>query len=248
MGFYSKYMIMQMLFTFIIVAVASLIKGITGFGFALVSMPLLLLWYPAKELVPALVMCNLFASTIIILQKKERKLVPQQFQTLIAYGTASTIFGVLALKYMPENLIITAISILFILLAVLSLLGKEFRFKPQKYVFKLAGFITGFLTGSISVSGPPLALFLNAVDVDNQQFREIFSWFSVLTSIVAVTGYVFTGVLSLESIKMTLMFIPVLFIGSYIGKRINNGLSNSFFQKANMLLTLLSSIFLLITG
>jgi len=54
----------------LIITLSSLIKGITGFGFALVSFPLLLMWYTPKEIIPILMICNLIASVMIVLTKK----------------------------------------------------------------------------------------------------------------------------------------------------------------------------------
>lgn len=62
---------MDWLFILLVVLIASLVKGITGFGFALVSLPILVAWFPVKELIPVLTICNLLASIVIVLQKKK---------------------------------------------------------------------------------------------------------------------------------------------------------------------------------
>ncbi|MCK9451114.1 MAG: sulfite exporter TauE/SafE family protein [Bacteroidales bacterium] len=237
---------MEIFWIVLIVLFASLIKGITGFGFALVSLPLLLIWYSPVELIPVLILCNLVASIIIVLQRKEQKLIDKQFRTLIIYGAVFTLTGVLALNYFSEGLIIQIMSVFFMLLSVLSLIGIKYRIKQTPFIYKLAGAILGFLTGSISISGPPLALFLHSAKVNNQQFREIFAWFSIVTSIIALVGYAFTGILTMHSLQITALFLPILFIGSYIGKRINQFLPVSVFEKSILLITLGASIFLLV--
>ncbi len=237
---------MELFWVILIVLVASLVKGITGFGFALVSLPPLLIWYSPKEIIPVLLLCNLFSSTIIVLQKKDRKLISKQFNTLILYGAAFTIFGVILLKYLPEELMIVILSIFLILLSILSVLGVEYPLKLTTRSYKIAGAFLGFLTGSISISGPPMALFLHSAKVDNQQFREIFSWFSIATSVVALVGYILLDILTFKSFKMVLLFIPILYIGSFIGKRINHLIPDIVFKKAILIITLISSIFILI--
>lgn len=158
----------------LIVSVASLVKGITGFGFALIALPPLLIWYSPQEMIPVLILCNLFASLVIVLQKKDRKLVNKQFQTLIIYGALFTLLGVFTLKYLSEDILITIMSMFFIVLSICSLLGIRYSIKLSDWSYRLAGMFLGFLTGSISISGPPLALFLHSAKVDNQEFREIF--------------------------------------------------------------------------
>ena len=236
---------MELYWIILIVAIASFVKGITGFGFALVSLPPLMIWYSPKEIIPVLLLCNLFSSIIIVLQKKEQKLINKQFKSLIIFGAFFTCIGVIFLKYLPEDLMIVILSIFLILLSVLSILGIQYPIKLTNRSYKIAGAFLGFLTGSISISGPPMSLFLHAAKVDNRQFREIFSWFSIVTSIVALLGYFVLGILTFKSIKMALMFLPILFIGSLIGKRITHLIPLVVFKKAILIITLFSSIFIL---
>jgi len=230
----------------LVVVIASLVKGITGFGFALVALPPLMIWYSPKEIIPVLLLCNLFASVLIILQKKDRQLINRQFKWLIIFGALFTIVGVIFLKYLSEHLLIVIVSIFLIILTVLSILGVQYPIKITNRSYKIAGAFLGFLTGSISISGPPMALFLYSAKVDKQQFREIFSWFSIVTSIVALAGYVVLGILTIESLKMSLLFLPILFIGSFIGKKLNNLIPLIVFKKAILIITLFSSIFILL--
>jgi hypothetical protein len=237
---------MEIYWVILIVITASLVKGITGFGFALVSLPPLLIWYSPTELIPILVFCNLVASVIIVLQKKEKKLVNKQFRSLIIYGAMFTIAGVLTLNYISEDFLLRIMSVFFILLSVLSLVGLKYSVKLSPISYKIAGAFIGFLTGSISISGPPLALFLHSANIGNKEFREIFSWFSIVTSIIALIGYGFSGLLTLQTFKMSALFLPILFVGSFIGKRINHRMPISIFKKSILWITLGSSVFLLL--
>lgn len=236
---------MEFFWIILIIVIASLVKGITGFGFALVSLPLLLIWYSPKEIIPVLLILNLFASTIIVLQKKENRLINKQFKSLIIYGALFTIIGVVFLKFLPEELMIVVLSVFLILLSVLSILGVKYSIKLTNRSYKIAGAFFGFLTGSISISGPPMALFLHSAKVNNQQFREVFSWFSIVTSIVALVGQFVFGILTFKSFKMAFLFLPILFIGSLIGKKLNLLIPVFIFKKAILYITLFASIFIL---
>ena len=239
---------MDLLWIILIVLAASLIKGITGFGFALIALPLLLNWYPAKELIPVLLACNLLSSLIIVLQKKDRKLINRQFQTLIIYGGIFSLVGVLILRNISEKTLIFVLSIFFIVLALISLLNFKKR-KPLKLhegYYKIAGSLLGVLTGATSINGPPLALFLNYSNVDNREFREIFAWFSIVTAVVTLAGYFFIGIFTLQSLRMVGSFFPILYLGSFVGKRLNTKMPVPMFQKLTVVLTLISSIVLLI--
>lgn len=237
---------MEIVWILLIVTFASLIKGLTGFGFALIALPPLLFWYSPQEIIPVLLLSNLFASSIIVLQRKERKLIDSQFRTLIYYGAAFTILGTFALKYIETKILLFSMAVFFILLSLLTLLGLKYQMKQSKLNVKLAGAICGFLTGCISVSGPPLALFLNAVKVDNQQFREIFAWFNILTTSVALFGFLMLDLLTSDIFILTLKFIPILYLGTFVGKRLNKYIPATLFKNIAITMSLVSSVLLLL--
>ena len=239
---------MPNIWVFLVIILSSLIKGITGFGFALFSFPLLLIWYTPKEIIPVLMICNLIASILIVVQKKEHKLLDKQSYFLIGAGGISTMGGVIALSSTSGNLLVHMAGVIFIGLTLYSLLRRKTgkRALPV-YSFLSAGAFIGFLTGAVSVSGPPLALFLNRANVSNRKFREIFAAFNVLTASIALFGYYQAGMLTMEVIKMSLMFIPILLTGTITGKRLNSIMSVDSFQTANIALTLIASILLVVS-
>lgn len=238
---------MPNIWVILIIVLSSFIKGVTGFGFALLSFPLLLMWYPPKEIIPVLMICNLISSVMIVLQKKEYKLLDRQSYYLIATGGLFTIAGVIALSSTDGEWLIKLSGGLFIILTVYSLVRKNSKAKIMlDRVYLSAGAFIGFLTGAVSVSGPPLALFLNKVNISNRKFREIFAAFSVITALIAIFGYYQAGMVTLQTLKTSFIFVPILLIGTIVGKKLNTVISIEKFQKINIVLTLIASILMII--
>lgn len=231
----------------LIVIASSLIKGITGFGFALFSFPLLLIWYSPKEIIPVLMICNLIASILIVVQKKEHKLLDKPSYVLIGTGGIFTLLGVLVLSVGDGRTLVHITGLLFIVLTLISL-RKHGNNDPRlpTYIYAISGALIGFLTGAVSVSGPPLALFLNRANVSNRKFREIFAAFSVFTASIALIGYYQAGMINAQTIKSALVFTPILLAGTVFGKRLNTNMSTGSFKTTNIVLTLLASILLII--
>ncbi len=234
------------IWSILVVVFASLLKGVTGFGFALVSLPFLMIWYSPKELIPVLMICNLIASIFIVLQKKKAPLINKNFKNLIIYGGAFSITGALTLSFIKESYLIHILSILFIVLSIVSLLNMKHQIKISKCSYKLVGSAIGFLAGAISVSGPPLALLLNLMKVSNAEFREIFSWFNIVTATIAIIGYASIGLITLPVLKMALTFVPILLAGTITGKRLNHLLPQLLFKKITIAITIAACIMLLI--
>ncbi|MCE5345737.1 MAG: sulfite exporter TauE/SafE family protein [Bacteroidales bacterium] len=238
---------MSNIWVILIIVVSSLIKGMTGFGFALLSFPLLLMWYAPKEIIPVLMICNLIASVMIVLQKKEYKLLDKQSYLLIGTGGLFTIAGVIALSLIDGKSIVKLSGIVFIILTVYSLLKKVPKDTAMRNrAFLSAGAFIGFLTGAVSISGPPLALFLNRANISNRKFREIFAAFSMITAIIAIFGYYQMGMINLQTLKISLIFVPILLTGTIVGKKLNTVMSIEKFQKIYIILTLIASMIMII--
>lgn len=244
----SKFIeVMISLLSILVVIVSSLLKGLTGFGFALLSLPFLMLWYPAKVVIPVLMICNLIASVFIILQRKSEKLVGGNFRLLIVSGGVFTVVGVLILSYITEDTLIHITGLLIMVLIALSLLNsKPMNVRLPKIVYLLVGAFVGLLTGTISVSGPPLALFIQKVGVSKRQFREIFAWFSTVTALVAIFGYWYVGLITKEVLGMVLIYSPILLVGTLVGKRLNRVLPVTVFRYLNIGISLVSGTMLLL--
>ena len=230
----------------LIVLFAALIKGSTGFGFSLITLPILLFWFPVKLLIPVLMAGNLFTSLIIVLQKKSRILLTRQSRVLILWGVLGTMVGTLFLNSIPEDFLTVIIAVLFAILSVLSLIGVRFKIKNLKWATMRAGVISGILAGSISVGGPPLTIFLNSLKTNNDEFREIFAWFSIFTAVIALIGYYFSGYIRVQNTRLALIFIPILFIGTYVGKRLNSLIPRKLFLKLTIGLSFVTCVLLLI--
>jgi len=237
---------MPNMYIILTIVASSLIKGITGFGFALLSLPILLTWYEPKEIIPVLMICNLIASLFIILQKKESKLIDKPSISLIISGGLFTIIGVFVLKYIKADWLIHFSGMLFIILTILSLIKtKKEKGTMPTYVYPIVGAVIGLITGTVSISGPPLALFLNKAKINNEAFREIFAWFSIVTAVIAIVGYLHLGLLTNEALKLSLLFTPILLAGTIIGKRLNKTLPLTSFRTVNIVLTFISCLLLL---
>lgn len=236
---------MDYLITALVVLLASLIKGSTGFGFSMTALPLLIFQYAVKTVVPIITIWSLTTSLIIILQKKEFK-VDRKNNVLIFWGALGTITGTLILANLEEKAITLVIAVIFACLTILSLAGYQFKIKNRRMATIQTGLISGVLAGSISISGPPITLFLNALKISKEEFREIFARFDIVTSIVALIGFSIAGYLNNKSFLFALFFVPVIYSGTFLGKRINRLIPQKTFRTLNLVLSLLSCILLVI--
>jgi len=229
--------------TAMVVLLAALIKGSTGFGFSMTALPLLIFQYTVKTVVPIIAIWSLTTSLIIILQKKEFK-VDQENCGVIFWGALGTITGTLILSNFEEKALTLIVAVIFACLTTLSLAGFQFKIKNKRTATIQTGLLSGILAGSIFISGPPITLFLNALGIRKEEFREIFARFDIVTSIVALIGFSFAGYLNSQTFLFALIFVPVIYSGTYLGKKINHLIPQKIFRTVNLALSLISCLLL----
>ncbi len=226
-----------------IIFLSGIVKGTTGFGFALFSLPLLAHFIPIKLLIPLLTLFNLFSSIQIVYQLRSYKL-NRAVVMLSVMGILGVVLGSLLLKFLSDQWLKLLASVVLIVLSILFLIGYRFKIRKLRRGNAIAGFVSGILGGSTSVSGPPLALFLTSIQMETQRFRFTFAWYSIITAVVATIDYIKIGVVHMQTFKLFLAGAPLIIISILLGKYISRKVSPRLFYKAIIIISLLSGIFL----
>ncbi|MGH2742190.1 MAG: sulfite exporter TauE/SafE family protein [Thermoleophilaceae bacterium] len=150
------------------------VQSATGFGFALVLSPALFAAMDPVEAVTALLVLGLALNLLVLFERGRpehvdwRALAPMLLAALP--GLAA---GAVALTQLSKEALQVAVGIAVILAAGWQL--RERRAARVRRLSPAAGLATGFasgaLTTSISVSGPPIVLWLEARRVRPEEFR-----------------------------------------------------------------------------
>jgi uncharacterized protein len=237
---------LQLIIILSILFVSGLVKGTTGFGFALFSLPLLAHYISFKTLVPLLTLFNLVSSAQMIIQTREFKPDKRIIWLSIA-GIAGTFVGTLVLKFFPAMWLKIIASVSLVTMSTLFITGYRFKVRRFRRSNVIAGLISGFLGGTIAVSGPPLALFLTSLKVNAHRFSVTFAWFSVITAGFAFVDQIKIGVVNHHVFNYFLYGWPVVFISVIIGKWLNKIVPVKVFYKAVVIITFISGAFLFIS-
>ena len=135
------------------VFLAGMVQGVSGFGFILVAVPVLLLFLePQVAVVIAGVLSAVICTAMAVrMHGRVRRLVTL---IMVLAALSSTWAGVQALRYWPSSSV-KMLTGLAVLAATLPLLvGYRRRFRRERLAAIVAGAISGFLQGSTGMSGP----------------------------------------------------------------------------------------------
>ncbi|WP_334075502.1 MULTISPECIES: sulfite exporter TauE/SafE family protein [Paenibacillus] len=231
----------------LVILLAGFVQGVTSFGFALVSLPLLFQILPVRQTVPVIVVLSLLTN-ISILSACYKHLAVRKVLLLILSGIAAAPFGTYLLVYISETWLKVLVGGLILLFAAIMLLGRSFPVRSEKLGFVTAGLASGLLNGSISMSGPPVALFLSNQGTDKQTFRANLTFYALVLNIVTIISYSYNGLLD-KTVTSTLAWtIPAMITGVVTGIWAGSRMNERFFRKTVLVLIIISGLWTIITG
>lgn len=206
------------------------VQGCMAFGLAIIVLPALLMVLPATTVVPSLIMLSLTNTSVLLWHLRAH----------VNWGVARPLVlgaflglppGIYLLKTLDGPGFKAAVGVLIVLLALMLLIGWTHPLRRPRLALYPVGFLGGFLNGSISISGPPVVLFLTSQGVEKEVFRATLAAYFTLTGILATAGFAVSGVLTLDIVLYALTMIPSLAIGSYLGAKFSARISQEMFKR-----------------
>ena len=207
----------------LIILIASIVRGFNGFGFSAISVSGLSFMLPPIEIVPIILLLEVFVSIFMIpyiWNKIDWKFVAQ---ILIGIIIGSPI-GLFLLKYLSSQVTHFLICLVVIFFSLLLMRGYT-NLKFNNLISKiLTGIVSGIANGFSTLGGLPVALFLLVTSIQPAIIRGSLAALFFLTDIYAFALSFFGGIIDLTTIYRVLSIIIVLPLGVYIG--------DNFFIKA----------------
>jgi uncharacterized protein len=145
------------------------VQSASGFGFALLLSPALFAAVEPVEAVGALLVLGLALNLLVLLEGGHvdtRALVP-----VLAAALPGLALGALLLSELSKSALQVAVGVAVIAAAAWQLTQRRAGRVRRAPAAWLTGFTSGVLTTSISVSGPPIVLWLEARGVRPEEFR-----------------------------------------------------------------------------
>jgi uncharacterized membrane protein YfcA len=152
----------------------ALVQSATGFGFALVLSPALFAVLDPVEAVTALLALGLALNLLVLFERGRPEHVDwRALAPMLVAAVPGLVVGIVALTELSREALQVAVGVAVVLAAGWQLRrrGREPRRRLPAGVAWPVGFASGALTTSISVSGPPLVLWLEARGVRPEEFR-----------------------------------------------------------------------------
>ena len=166
----------------LVAAAAGIVRGITGFGGAMVAAPPLALLLGPHVAVPVvLVLESVIAAPMLV--KTRRQVQRGVIGPILLAACVTVPLGAFILVVAEPQLIRRAIAIAVILFALMLLRGWRYSHQPHIATSLAVGAISGAMTGATSIGGPPVILYLLSGPHSAETTRANLTLFIAVTSL-----------------------------------------------------------------
>lgn len=229
----------------IIVLVASLLQTSTGYGFSIVGTPFLLLIYPAHMAIQINIILSICLSAFMIF--KIRKEIDKSLLVRLIKGSVmGLIFGIFIYLFLDIQLLKMTVGALILFLTILLILKLTIN-RTQNKDF-ITGGISGLLTTSIGVPGPPLLLYFSGSGIDKTTLRSTTLAYYLFVYFVSLVMQISFGGTSKETWIFSLIAIPPLFAGIMLGQLFFKWISQKVFRIITYIILMFTGVYLLVTS
>ena len=198
---------------------AGLVQGLTGFGSALLAMPLFLLFLDARTAVPLSILNGLIITTYLCLQLR-RHLDWGKVSPLLLGCLPGIVVGVYFLKRAGNTWIKILLGILLIGYASFSLRFKPRAIKIPSFGPYVAGFATGVIGAAFSAGGPPVIIYTMLTGWSKDSIKATLSGLFLITGLLIACAHWFFGLTNGLVLRyFSVSALPVI-IGVWLGSRI----------------------------
>jgi uncharacterized protein len=172
----------------------ALVFGITGFGAALITIPL------ATHLVPLPFALALFAVSDLAMAlsiglENPRNAVRAEWTRLVPMILAGTALGVTLLVNLPRQAGMLLLGIFVLSFALYSLVKRDASRTVSSAWAWLAGLAGGITSTVFGAGGPPYAIYLSQRGLSKEQFRATMGFATMASIGLRVAAFLITGLL-----------------------------------------------------
>ncbi len=212
------------------VFIGGLIRGFSGFGHAMVSIPLLSLLYDPQTAVAVLVAGELPALPRLIGMARRgcdwKRAVP------MGLASAATLpAGAYVLLVADQEVLRIIISILVLIMVAMLASGWRTVLPDSRALDAGVGVVCGGMSGSTGLGGPPIILYMMMGGASALAVRATITGFFLFSTTASTITFIAYGFLDARSITIALVTIPTYILALAIGGRMFHLASEETFRR-----------------
>jgi uncharacterized membrane protein YfcA len=213
-----------------ILVLSAFVRGMIGFGNALIAMPLLALVVSVQIASPVVGLANL-TGILIILVRQWRSVDLRAAWRLTLSSLIGIPIGLLFIKNANESLVRVLLGVTLIAFGLYYLIAPRLpylRGEGTSYAFGLA---SGVLGGAYNTNGPPIVLYGALRRWPPESFRATLQGVFLPTNLMVIVGHVLAGLATPTVLKLYALSLPLMLLATLLGMRLARRIPQGQFNR-----------------
>ncbi len=225
-----------------VLAVAYFIRGISGFGSGLVSVPLLALVFPLSIVVPSILLLD-FTASLVLGGVNFKQVRWDEVKPLVPFGMVGVVLGTTLLVNLPRQPLLIVLGVFILVFALRSLLNLQGDKLVSRKWAAPASLTGGTVGGMFGTGGPPYVIYLQHRLRDKGEMRATLSGVFFLEGLFRIGSFIAAGLLIQAQVWHGFLFgLPIALAGLCFGSHVHTGLSQLQMTRVIGVLLLLSGV------
>ncbi|MBE9060508.1 sulfite exporter TauE/SafE family protein [cf. Phormidesmis sp. LEGE 11477] len=229
------------------VGAASFIRGVSGFGAALIIMPVLSGLTSIYVAAPLVAILGLTIDTLLCLYY--RRSFDWGLVGKLWLGSLLGIpLGFVMLRFLSGNWMLLALGLMIAAYAVYALFDPVMPVLRSRRWMYGTGFLCGALGSSYNIPGPPIILYGSSQQWSQEKFKSTLSVFFWGNAVLVVTGHIVQNRLTETVFQQYLIAIPSMVIGLSSGIILSRFFDPLLFRRIVLVILIFVGIRLFVLG
>ena len=214
--------------------VSAFTMSFAGFGFAMISVPLLCFFFPVET---AVVLQFPYCMGLFMYQAWHYRshFSWQPMKPMMAGTIVGMVLGTFFLYHLPDVFLKRALSLFIIIVVLYNTAARrwEFPLKQLKspWFGRICGLFSGSFLGAYNIGGPAAILYFRTVTGNSLKAKSFIASFFSIIYLLLIFLYGMAGFFSLEIFKASLVYMPVVIAGSIVGFEAFRHTSNALYNR-----------------
>lgn len=206
-----------------VILLAYLVRGISGFGSALVAVPLLAHFLPLTFVVPWVVVMDTLAALLLVRSGQRSGHVRwEEIRWLVPAALLGIMVGILLLVNLNPRPLLVALGLFVAGFGVRNLLGLHGERPVSRWWAVPAGILGGGIGALFATGGPPMVIYLTRRLRDKSELRATLSGLFLIEGSLRVLGLGIAGLLFQPQLGWFLIAgVPLMLAGLTLGSHIH---------------------------
>ena len=224
--------------------IAGIVKGIVGFALPMILISGLSILISIEQALASLILPTIFTNLIqsFTTSKSSFYKTIGNYKIFLFFSSFFLVISSQIYVILATELIMGFIGIILFVYTFSQILGYELKFTKNNFLTVVIGSINGFLGGISGIWGPLTVSYLTSLKIEKNEQIKIQGIMYSFGSILLLIGHLYSGILNLYTVSLSLALVPLCIIGLFIGSIIRNKINHATFKTITLIMILIASI------